>query len=117
METVKNRLISQVIGNPALGSTGQQSGQSFISGLISALINLGFVAGSTIFLFILITGGIKWMSAGGDKGKLEEARGTVTNAVVGIAVMFSAYAILALVEYFFTVNLTVFDLESMRVGG
>jgi len=112
-----NKLLAQNITNPALGDIATQRGSAFVPGLITALINLGFVAGSLFFLANLIMGGIKWTESGGDKGKIEEARAQVTQSVVGAIVLFSAYAIMALVEFFFSVDLTLFNLDDLRVQG
>jgi hypothetical protein len=114
--TGSQNLIAQKIGNPILNFPDTTTGVSFVQGLIPALVNLCFIAGSVFFLFNAIMGGIKWTSAGGDKGHLEAARTQVTNAIIGIAVLFSLYAITTLVGNFFGVNLTSLDLGAARVN-
>lgn len=108
-------LIAQNIGNPILNYPNA-TGVSFFQGLLPALINLGFVAGSVFFIFNVIMGGIKWTSAGGDKGHLESARSQVTNAIIGLMILFSLYAVVSFMEYFFSVDLTLFDLQDLRVN-
>ncbi len=109
--------MAQNIGNPAINFPADTTGVSFIQGLIPALLNMGFVAGSVFFLFNAILGGIKWISAGGDKGHIETARSQVTNSVIGMFVLLSVYVIVGFIELFFGVNLTMFDLESLRITG
>lgn len=50
-----------------------------------------------IFLILIVHGGILWMVAEGDKGKIEKARGLLFHAVLGLIITLSAYAITAFV--------------------
>lgn len=72
-----------------------------LNDLVPHLINLVLVVAVVVFLFLLIIGGIRWITAGGDKTALEGAQKTITSALVGIILVFSAWAILNLVRYFF----------------
>ncbi len=89
------------IQNPVLGPIGNQSGVSFFQKFIPAAINLTFVAASVIFLFMLIFGAIQWISSGGDKQALENAKGRITNALIGIVILFALFAIVNLISNFF----------------
>lgn len=53
--------------------------------------------------------------SGGDKAGTESARGQITAALVGLVIVFSAWAIATLVGAVFGVNILSFDLGS--VGG
>lgn len=59
----------------------------------------------TLSLFFLIFGGIKWITSGGDKSKVDSARKTIIYAIIGLIVAFSAYFIVSLVGLFFHVEL------------
>ena len=76
---------------------------------ISKLINSGFqlaILVAIIFVFaMLILGGYGWITAGGDKAKVEEARNRITNAIMGLAILASAFAIYKLVDKFFGIGL------------
>lgn len=74
---------------------------SFVSKSFSAVI---LVAGLATFGY-LIMGGITWITAGGDKGKLEEARNKITNGIIGLAIVASAWAVYLLLDYFFGIGL------------
>lgn len=52
----------------------------------------------------LIYGGIKWIMSGGDKGKVDAARGTVTAAIIGLIIAFLAFFIISVVSYLFGVK-------------
>ncbi len=74
---------------------------SFVSKSFSAVI---LVAGLATFMY-LVYGGLSWIMAGGDKGKLEEARAKITNGVIGLAIVASAWAIYLLIDYFFGIGI------------
>lgn len=46
-----------------------------------------------IFLILTIYGGFKWMMAGGDTGEVAKAKSVLTNGVIGLVIVLSAYAI------------------------
>jgi hypothetical protein len=71
---------------------------------ISAAIGVALVvAGIMVFVF-LVWGGIQWIASGGDKGKTEEARARITAALIGLAIVASAWAVMQLIAYFFGID-------------
>jgi hypothetical protein len=98
------------ITNPVLGDLGQKTGISFFQDFIPNLITLALVVGAAISFFVLIMGAIQWISGGGDKQALEGARGKITNAVIGIVILFSIFAILNLLETFFGIKIMTLDI-------
>lgn len=73
--------------------------------LVPALIKLVLIAAVVVFFFLLLWGGIRWITAGGDKEKLAGAQKTLTAALIGIVILLSAWAIIALVQNFFGITL------------
>lgn len=73
-----------------------------ITNIIRAVISLGAVA---LFVMLLV-GGFNFLFSGGEQKKLEAARGTVTQAIVGIIIMSVAYLIIKTIELFTGVNIT-----------
>ena len=69
--------------------------------LISGAIATAFILAGLIVFAYLVWGGLQWVTAGGDKAHIETARGRITNALVGLAIIASAYAIVRLLEFFF----------------
>ena len=92
--------------NFSLNATGPWSNLAAITipGLISAFVIIALVVAALIFFFMLIFGGIKYITSGGDKAKAESARGMITAALIGLVIVFAAWAIVQLVEAFFGVN-------------
>ena len=73
--------------------------------IISGLIRGALVVAAVVFFFILVIGGIKWIAAGGDKAATEGARNQITAALVGLVIVFAAWAIVQLIQVFFGVNI------------
>lgn len=94
------------INNPALTWTANPSQPpehffaSFISGVVGLLLTV-----AAIWAFIqLILGGIQWISSGGDKGAVEAARDKIIQAIIGLFIVFAAWAIFLLLLQFFGVS-------------
>lgn len=64
--------------------------------LIGWLVGIIFIITSIVFFFILVFGGIKWITSGGDEKKVAAARASITSALVGLAIVFAAWAIMTL---------------------
>lgn len=76
-------------GQAAYG-TKQTRPLAVIAGNIinSVLGILGILA-----VIYLVYGGFRWMTAGGDEGTVTEAKNIIKNAVIGLAIILSSYAI------------------------
>lgn len=95
---VPNLVQAQTSTNFGLDTTASAAGlkkSGSLSARVGELIGviLGFVG--VIFLVLIIYAGITIMTANGNKTKVEEARKTITGAVIGLIVVLSAYAITA----------------------
>jgi len=89
-----SEISSRVAINSTLGD--------FVSNTFSAII---LVAGIASFVY-MIYGGLEWVMSGGEKDKLNEAKSKITQAIIGLAVVASAWAIFKLVDYFFGIGIT-----------
>jgi hypothetical protein len=72
--------------------------------LSNALAVIFFFAGLLAFVFI-ITGGIQWITAGGDIKAAQAARDRITAAVVGLIVVVAAFAITIILGQVFGINI------------
>jgi amino acid transporter len=61
--------------------------------MIVDLIKIFLTFLAIIFLILIIWGGYQWMVAGGNGDKVEKAKDTIKNGVIGIIIIMSAYAI------------------------
>ena len=82
----------QPTGGDIGGSTGP------IETLISnTLVVLTAIAGVAFMLYFLI-GGLSWVTAGGDKGKIDKAKAMMTNGAIGIIIIAVSYAVVWIVS-------------------
>jgi len=102
--------------NPALPEPLQaMGGGNFVARLISSLINIFLIVGVVVFIFMFIYGAITWISSGGDKVAVEEARKRVIYAVIGVAILFTTWAIITLIQNFFGINILNINLDILRI--
>lgn len=73
--------------------------------LISALVGTILIIAALLAFLYLILGGVKWITSGGDKAGMEEARNKITHAIVGLIVVGAAWAIMTLVQNFLGVQI------------
>ena len=90
-----------------LGPQGQFSnlGNITFAGLVGGGIRFVLVIAAVIFFFVLVMGGIQWIMSGGDKTGAETARKRITAALVGLAIVFAAWAIVSLINALFGVDI------------
>ena len=100
-------VFAQKIGIPQPEGMNNTNVGTLISGAVGVAL---LIAGILVFA-MLVWGGVQWIMSGGDKAKTEEARNRITAALVGLAVVASAWAIMKLIEYFFGINVLSEDIS------
>jgi hypothetical protein len=70
-----------------------------IGNVVSVIIGFITIVAGLFFLFQLVLGGIAWMSSTGDKTKLQGAQDRITQAMIGLIIVVSAYAITSIVGH------------------
>lgn len=99
------------IFNPALIETIREyTGIQFLNLFLPNLITLFFIGATIAAFFVLLAGGIKWITSGGDKEGTAKAQGIITAGIVGLLLVFSVYAIIRLIEFFFGISLITIDI-------
>lgn len=70
---------------------------SDLKGSIANIINiiLGFLG--IVAVIIILAGGFKWMTAGGNEDKVGESRQMIIQGIIGLVVVFAAWAIASFV--------------------
>jgi UDP-N-acetylmuramyl pentapeptide phosphotransferase/UDP-N-acetylglucosamine-1-phosphate transferase len=111
-----NYLAQDTVTNPVLGPKLQsQTGVGFFQEIVPRMIGLAFLVGVVVFFFIMILGAIQWITSGGDKAAVEGARGKLTNAIVGVVILLSLFALLKIVEDFFGINILTLDIGALVI--
>lgn len=70
-----------------------------IGDLVGSLLFAALVIATIAFLFYFLWGSIRWLSAGGDKAKIEDAKQRITHSFIGLALLAGAWAFYGLVVY------------------
>lgn len=60
---------------------------------VASIINIALGLLGTIALVLIVYAGFKWMTAGGNEDAVSEAKKILSQAVIGLAIILSAYAI------------------------
>ncbi len=83
--------------------------EPIFANIVSAILSL---AGVGLFIMLLV-GGFGFLFSGGDPKKLEQSRGTLSNAVMGLVVIVAAYLILRIISAFTGITtLTTFEVPT-----
>lgn len=75
------------------------------SNFASAVIQFLFVAAGVLFFIFLLIGAVQWVASGGDKEGLDNARKKIKNAIIGLTIVLSIYALGGVLNAVFGVDL------------
>lgn len=92
----------------------QTLGNLTAGGIISGAVSLVLIVVALVFFFILVLGGLKWVTSGGDEKKVGEARAQITNALIGLAIVFAAWAIMKLIGTVFGINILKLSIPTFQ---
>ncbi len=65
---------------------------------LSSAVGLVLVLAALAAFIYLITGGIQWITSGGDKSKVEAAQHRIQAAILGLFIVFAVWAIFIVIE-------------------
>ena len=114
LKNIKNKIQMAALVGPVYAETLKitTDGGSFekleklsAGGIISGAISLVLIIVALVFFFILVFGGLRWVTSGGDEKKVGEARAQITNALIGLAIVFAAWAIMKLIGTVFGIDI------------
>lgn len=88
------------------GPAGVQQLEQLIQRLINIVVELAFIA----CLFMLIWGGIRYLTSGGESKAVEQANHTISWALLGILFLAIAWLVLLIVKALTGVDVTQFSI-------
>jgi len=110
--------VQETINLAPPGGTGFANlGNLTFGNTFSAILIILLIVAAVAFFVMLVFGGIQWILSGGDKAKTESARGHITAAIIGLVVVFAAWAIVNLMQSFFGVSILSFNIPNAQTGG
>lgn len=72
--------------------------------IIATAVNLVLAVAGVVFFFMLIIGGFRYLTAGGDEKVAQEARKTLTNAMIGLIIIVASFLVAQLLFRIFGLN-------------
>ena len=87
-------ITNPVIGNLGTNDASASSGGKFVEYTVY-LWRAAITIGSLAVIVYFLLGAFTWITSGGDKGKVEEARNKITNAIIGLVLLVSSFVLLS----------------------
>lgn len=94
---IENKGLSPIVS----GKTPSEGLAFYVAILWRSAVTLGGLA----FILFLIWGGIDWLTAGGDKTRVETGQKMITNAFIGLAILIGSFALVTFIENAFKINI------------
>ena len=91
----------QLSEDSAFGGIQNVTPNSYTTSATQILLVVAVLA----FFFMLISGGVMWISSKGDKAGIEAARKRITAALIGLLIVFGIFALILVINSFFGVNI------------
>jgi len=102
-----NQALAQIISDPVAGLDATantvtafsdqvksyDSKTNFLATKAGLIISVVLSLVGVIFLILMIYAGILWMTASGNEQQISKAKGLLVNAIIGLIVVLSAYAL------------------------
>ena len=80
-----------------IGLPGTEGYDMTLLDRIAVMINRSLMILAILFLIIIIVGGFKWMTSGGNQEDIEKAKKMLTAGIIGMIIVFFAFGISAFV--------------------
>ncbi|MFH1193714.1 MAG: pilin [bacterium] len=90
---VRNALAQPNLGINSLAEGGVQLAQTDIRVIVARIIEVFLGLLGTVAVVLIIYAGWQWMSSAGDAAKIVSAKKTLINAIIGLAIILSAFGI------------------------
>lgn len=87
----------QAVGTGAYAVANETTLSSILGRVVKTVLSmLGIV-----FVILIVRSGYQWMNAGGNEKEVDEAQARLRNAIIGLVITISAYAIFSFVFSYF----------------
>lgn len=87
---IENRAIDPNLGS-GISEGSEGSGQILARMIVLVWSTLLTLGGLAVIVFFIV-GALRWLTAGGDPQRVEAARNTIINALIGMTILFAAIA-------------------------
>ena len=110
VQNINNLLAENLapINNPVIpGFAGktQDDTPALLGKFIAGIVGIMLVVSTLLALMQLLQGGLAWITSGGEKSALDEARDRITNALIGLVIVFAAWSLYLVILRFLGISL------------
>ncbi len=85
--------------------------------LITNTISVILIVATLAAFLYLVQGGFRWITSGGDKAGVDGARNQIQAALLGLFIVFAAWAVMLIVQAFFGINIFGGNVEIPTISG
>jgi hypothetical protein len=112
----QNPLQGTITGPGAFQPTGAGAagGGTALASFVSVFLGFFTIIGGLTFLMYFVFAALSWITAGGDKGKVESSKTQMTNGAIGMIVVILAQFIIGIVSS--VLGLKILDPVSALMG-
>ncbi len=90
---------------PPQGAAAGIAPSTPVGTVVRNALTIVFIVAAVLVLFFLVIGAFQWITSGGDKEKVGNARKTILNALVGFAILALAFLIARVVGLVVNIDL------------
>jgi hypothetical protein len=108
------------ITNPAISAnfgTGADTPSAALASIIVTIWRAAITLGGLALIVMLIMGALEWITAGGEKAKVQAARDRITQSVIGMMVLAGTVAISVFISGILGINLLQPNFADNVTGG
>lgn len=80
----------------------------YLETIFGSVVSVILSVAAIVLFVILLVGGFRWLTSGGDPKAVEAARGTISSAIAGLVILLLAFIILQVIEAITGVDVTIF---------
>lgn len=93
-----SKTLAAITNTAVPGGDNPESAPTQFAITMATLWQTIIIVGGLAFLLYFLWGGLNWIMAGGDKGKLEESKSRITQGLVGLAILAASYVVVKFLE-------------------
>ena len=76
-----------------IGTGGGYEGEMTLPGVAGLVVSAALSLLGVIFIVLIIVGGFKWLTAGGDENEVALAKKYISRSIIGLIIILSSWAI------------------------
>lgn len=97
-QIVKHAIAKGITNTAVPGGESPENSAKQFAITVGTLWQTIIIVGGLAFILYFLWGGLEWITAGGDKGKIETARAKITQGLIGLAILAASFVIVKFLQ-------------------